>query len=62
MQASANCKSRMITVGVEVTTLKHGIAANRATLETASRYSQEQGLTPRRTELEELYAASTMLQ
>jgi len=42
--------------------LQHGIAANRATLETASRYSQEQGLTPRRIELEQLFAASTMLQ
>ncbi len=42
--------------------LQHGIAANRATLETASRYSQEQGLTSERTELEQLFAASTMLQ
>jgi 4,5-dihydroxyphthalate decarboxylase len=42
--------------------LQHGIAANRATLETATRYSQEQGLTPRRVQLEELFAASTMMQ
>lgn len=42
--------------------LQHGIAANRATLETAARYSHEQGLTPRRIELEQVFAASTMLQ
>jgi hypothetical protein len=42
--------------------LHHGIAANRAALETAARYSQEQGLTPRRVELEDLFAASTMMQ
>jgi len=42
--------------------LHHGIAANRAVLETAAHYSHEQGLTPRRVELEELFAASTMMQ
>jgi len=42
--------------------LHHGIAANRAVLETAAQYSQEQGLTPRRVALDELFAASTMLQ
>jgi len=42
--------------------LRHGIAANRTVLETAARYSHEQGLTPRPVELEELFAASTMMQ
>ena len=42
--------------------LQHGVGANRATLETAALYSQEQGLTPRRIELSELFAASTLLQ
>ena len=42
--------------------LQHGIAANRATLEMAARYSQEQGLTPRYVALEELFAASAMMQ
>lgn len=42
--------------------LQHGIAANRATLETASRYSQEQGLTLRRIEVEQLFAANTIEQ
>jgi 4,5-dihydroxyphthalate decarboxylase len=42
--------------------LQHGIAANRAVLETAALYSHEQGLTPRPIKLEELFAASTMLQ
>lgn len=40
----------------------HGIAANRAILETAAQYSYEQGLTPRLMKLDELFAASTMLQ
>jgi 4,5-dihydroxyphthalate decarboxylase len=38
----------------------HGIAANRKVLETAARYSQEQGLTPRLMKMEEVFAASTM--
>jgi 4,5-dihydroxyphthalate decarboxylase len=38
----------------------HGIKANRAILEAAARYSEEQGLTPRRVKLEELFAASTL--
>ena len=42
--------------------LRHGIAANRAVLETAARYSNEQGLTPRVMELHELFAPSTMMQ
>jgi 4,5-dihydroxyphthalate decarboxylase len=42
--------------------LQHGIAANRAVLETLAQYSFEQGLTPRLMKLEELFAASTMMQ
>jgi 4,5-dihydroxyphthalate decarboxylase len=42
--------------------LKHGVKANRLVLDTASQYSQEQGLTPRRVKLEELFAASAMEQ
>ncbi len=42
--------------------IAHGIAANRAVLETAARYSLEQGLTPRLMKLEELFAASTLAQ
>jgi 4,5-dihydroxyphthalate decarboxylase len=37
-----------------------GIAANRTVLETAAGYSHEQGLTPRRIKLEEVFAASTL--
>ena len=40
--------------------LKHGVKANRLVLETAAQYSQEQGLTPRRVKLEELFAASAL--
>jgi 4,5-dihydroxyphthalate decarboxylase len=40
--------------------LRHGIAANRKVLETAARYSHEQGLTPRLLALEEVFAASAM--
>jgi 4,5-dihydroxyphthalate decarboxylase len=42
--------------------LRHGIKANRKTLETAAQYSFEQGLTPRLMKLEEVFAASTMEQ
>jgi 4,5-dihydroxyphthalate decarboxylase len=38
----------------------HGIKANRKVLETAAQYSCEQGLTPRLTKLEEVFAASAM--
>ena len=40
--------------------VRHGIKANRMVLETAAQYSREQGLTPRRVRLEELFAASVM--
>ncbi|HUK59465.1 MAG TPA: hypothetical protein VLV50_09565 [Stellaceae bacterium] len=40
--------------------LKHGIKFNRNILETAARYSHEQGLTPRLMKLEEIFAASTL--
>jgi 4,5-dihydroxyphthalate decarboxylase len=40
--------------------LRHGIVANRKTLETAARMSHEQGLTPRRMTLEEMFAPSVM--
>jgi 4,5-dihydroxyphthalate decarboxylase len=40
--------------------VRHGINANRHTLETAAAYSTEQGLTPRRMKLDEIFAASTM--
>jgi len=40
--------------------VKHGVKANRLVLETAAQYSQEQGLTPRRVRLEELFAPSAM--
>ncbi len=40
--------------------IEHGVRANRATLETAARYSHEQGLTLRPVALEEVFAASTL--
>ena len=40
--------------------VKHGVKANRLVLETAARYSEEQGLTPRRVQLDELFAPSTL--
>jgi len=42
--------------------VKHGVKANRRVLETAAQYSQEQGLTPRRVRLEELFAPSALEQ
>ena len=40
--------------------VKHGVKANRLVLESAAQYSHEQGLTPRRVRLEELFAPSAM--
>jgi 4,5-dihydroxyphthalate decarboxylase len=40
--------------------VKHGLKANRATLETAARYSNQQGLTPRIMPMEELFAANAL--
>jgi 4,5-dihydroxyphthalate decarboxylase len=40
--------------------VRHGVNANRLVLETAAQYSQEQGLTPRRVRLEEIFAPSAM--
>jgi 4,5-dihydroxyphthalate decarboxylase len=42
--------------------VRHGVKANRLVLEAAAQYSQEQGLTPRRVKLEELFAPSTLEQ
>jgi 4,5-dihydroxyphthalate decarboxylase len=47
---------------LQVPIISHGIAANRAVLETVAQYSQEQGLTPRLMKLDELFAASAMAQ
>jgi len=40
--------------------VQHGVKANRKVVETIAQYSHEQGLTPRRVKLEELYAPSAM--
>ena len=40
--------------------VRHGVVANRVTLETAARYSVEQGLTPRLIALDEVFARSTL--
>jgi 4,5-dihydroxyphthalate decarboxylase len=42
--------------------VRHGVKANRKVLETAAQYSQEQGLTPRRVRLDEMFAPSTLEQ
>jgi 4,5-dihydroxyphthalate decarboxylase len=47
---------------LQVPIVSHGIAANRAVLETVAQYSQEQGLTPRLMKLDELFAVSAMAQ
>ena len=48
--------------GLRTPLVKHGVKANRPVLETAAQYSQEQGLTPRRVKLEELFAPSVLEQ
>jgi 4,5-dihydroxyphthalate decarboxylase len=40
--------------------ITHGLKANRATLEAAARYSNQQGLTPRLMPMEELFAANVL--
>ncbi len=40
--------------------VRHGVVANRKVLETAAQYSEEQGLTPRRVKLGEIFALSTL--
>lgn len=45
---------------LETPLVRHGVAANRKVLETISAYSHEQGLTPRRLGLEEIFAESTL--
>jgi 4,5-dihydroxyphthalate decarboxylase len=40
--------------------IKHGLKANRATLETAARYSNQQGLTPRVMPMDELFAPNAL--
>jgi 4,5-dihydroxyphthalate decarboxylase len=47
---------------LRTTLVRHGVKSNRKVLETAAQYSLEQGLTPRRVELEEVFAASTLEQ
>ena len=42
--------------------IRHGIKANRKTLETAAQWSFEQGLTPRLIKLDEVFAPSTLLE
>jgi 4,5-dihydroxyphthalate decarboxylase len=42
--------------------VRHGVKANRLVLETAAQYSHEQGLTPRRVKLDELFAPSVLEQ
>jgi len=49
-----------VTDALRAPLVRHGIRANRKTLETAARYSREQGLTPRLVKLEEVFAPSAM--
>ena len=53
---------REAAAAVRTPLVQHGIRANRVTLETAARYSHEQGLTPRLVKLEEVFARSAMEQ
>ncbi len=47
---------------LKVPAARHGVRANRKELETAARFSFEQGLTPRQMKLDELFAAATLEQ
>jgi 4,5-dihydroxyphthalate decarboxylase len=46
--------------GLRMDPYPYGVKSNRATLETLARYSFEQSLTPRRLDLEEVFAPSTL--
>jgi 4,5-dihydroxyphthalate decarboxylase len=46
--------------GLATRIIEHGVNANRKTLETAAKFSQQQGLTPRLMKLDELFAANAM--
>jgi len=46
--------------GLRASLVRHGVTDNRMVLETAARYSHEQGLTPRLAQLEEIFAPSAM--
>ena len=57
---AAGLLSREADAALRTPLVQHGVKANRAVLETAARYSHEQGLTPRVIPLEEVFAPSTM--
>jgi 4,5-dihydroxyphthalate decarboxylase len=59
---AAGLMPREATAGLRTSLVQHGIRANRNVLETAARYSYEQGLTPRLMKLEEIFAPSAMEQ
>jgi 4,5-dihydroxyphthalate decarboxylase len=46
--------------GLATRLIKHGVTANRATLETVAKYSNQQGLTPRVMTMEELFAPNAL--
>ena len=59
---AAGLLTREAAAALRTPLVRHGIRANRETLETAARYSHEQGLTPRLVGLEEVFARSAMEQ
>jgi 4,5-dihydroxyphthalate decarboxylase len=50
----------LLSGDVKTPLVQHGLKANRKVIETIAQYSQEQGLTPRRIKIEELYAPSAL--
>jgi 4,5-dihydroxyphthalate decarboxylase len=59
---AAGLLTREAATALRTPLVRHGIRANRETLQTAARYSHEQGLTPRLVGLEEVFARSAMEQ
>jgi 4,5-dihydroxyphthalate decarboxylase len=59
---AAGLLPREAAEGLRTPLVRHGIQANRNTLETAAQYSHEQGLTPRVVRLDEVFARSVMEQ
>jgi 4,5-dihydroxyphthalate decarboxylase len=59
---AAGLLTREAAAALRTPLVRHGIRANRETLQTAARYSHEQGLTQRLVGLEEVFARSAMEQ
>jgi 4,5-dihydroxyphthalate decarboxylase len=59
-QVEYHLNSGLLSGDARTPIIRHGVAANRKTIEAIAQYSFEQGLTPRHVKIEELFAANTL--